>query len=107
MKFRFGSKSGETVPAPDQALQEIQASLAQHQKLWAEQLARDPAAFALLEPQIHLAFQHLADRCAASLLANAAALPACAGAAEKKYNGPSGPFVRARIVPAVSACLAG
>jgi len=83
MKFRIGSKSGETVPAPDQALQEIQASLAQQQKLWAEQLARDPAAFAQLEPQIHLAFQRLADRCAASLLAHASAVPACTDAAEK------------------------
>jgi hypothetical protein len=84
MKFRFGSKSGEQVPAPDQALKEIQASLAQQQTLWAEQLARDPAAFAQLEPQIHLAFQQLADRCAASLLAHAAAKPACADAAKKK-----------------------
>jgi hypothetical protein len=84
MKFRFGSQSGETVPAPDQTLKEIQAWLAQQQKLWAEQLARDPAAFAQLEPQIHLAFQQLADRCAASLLAHAAAAPACADEAQKK-----------------------
>ena len=84
MKLRFGSHSGEPVPAPDQALGEIQASLAQQQQRWAEQLARDPAAFAQLEPQIHLAFQQLADRCAASLLAHAAAQPACAGAAPKK-----------------------
>ena len=84
MKFRFGSKSGEPIPAPDQALLEIQASLAQQQNLWAEQLAQDPASFAQLEPQIHLAFQQLADRCAASLLARAAALPVCGDAAQKK-----------------------
>ena len=84
MKFRVGAESGDEVSAPDQTLQEVQASLAQQQKLWAEQLARDPAAFAQLEPQIHLAFQQLADRCAASLLAHAAAQPACADAAEKK-----------------------
>jgi hypothetical protein len=84
MKFRVGAKSGDEVSAPDRALQEIQASLAQQQKLWAEQLARDPAAFTQLEPRIHLAFQQLADRCAASLLAHAAAQPACADAAEKK-----------------------
>lgn len=84
MKFRFGSKSGEQVPAPDRVLQEIQASLTQQQTLWAEQLARDPAAFAQLEPQIHLAFQQFADRCAASLLVHAAAQPACADAAQKK-----------------------
>ena len=84
MKVRVGAESGDEVSAPDQALQEIQASLAQQQKLWAEQLARDPAAFARLEPRIHLAFQQLADRCAASLLAHASAQPACADAAEKK-----------------------
>jgi mannitol-1-phosphate/altronate dehydrogenase len=84
MKFRFGSKSGTQIPTPDQALKEIQASLAQQQKRWAEQLAHDPAAFAQLEPQIHLAFQQFADHCAASLLANAAAQPACADTAQKK-----------------------
>lgn len=84
MKFRFGSKTSEPVSAPDQTLKEIQASLALQQKLWAELLARDPAAFAQLEPQIHKAFQQLADRCAASLLAHAATQPACADAAQKK-----------------------
>ena len=77
MKFRFGSKSGSEVPPLEQSLQEIQASVAQQQKQWAELLARDPAAFAQLEPQIHQAFQHLADRCAVGLLAHAAAQPAC------------------------------
>ena len=84
MKFRLGRQSGQPVPPPEVALQEIQASLAQQQKGWAELLAKDPAAFAQLEPQIHLAFQQLADRCAASLLVHAAAQPACAEAAKKK-----------------------
>jgi hypothetical protein len=83
MKFRFGSKSGQQVPPLEQSLQEIQATLTQQQKLWAEQLADDPAAFAQLEPQIHTAFQQLADQCAASLLAHAAAQTACADAAKK------------------------
>jgi hypothetical protein len=84
MKFRLDSRSGPPVPPLGQSLQEIQASLAQQQQLWAEQLARDPAAFAQLEPQIHHAFQQFADRCAASLLAHAAAQPAGADAAQKK-----------------------
>jgi hypothetical protein len=84
MKFRLGSPSGQPVPPLGLSLQEIQTSLAQQQQRWAEQLARDPAAFAQLEPQIHLAFQQFADRCAASLLAHAAAQPACADAAQKK-----------------------
>jgi uncharacterized membrane-anchored protein YhcB (DUF1043 family) len=84
MKFRFGSKSGQQVAPLEQSLQEIKASLTQQQKRWAAQLAQDPAAFAQLEPQIHKAFQQLADHCAASLLAHAAAGTACADAAQKK-----------------------
>ena len=84
MKFRFGSKSGSAVPALEQSLEDLKASLTQQQKQWAEQLAADPACFAKLEPQIHLAFQQLADRCAASLLRHAAAGSACADAAQKK-----------------------
>jgi hypothetical protein len=84
MKSRLGSKSGPPVPPLERSLQDIQAALAQQQQRWAEQLARDPAAFAQLEPQIHRAFQEFADRCAASLLAHAAAQPACADAAQKK-----------------------
>lgn len=84
MKFRIGSKAGEAVPALEQSLRDIQGDLVRQQQEWAEQLARDPAAFAVLEPLIHQAFQKLADQCAASLLAHAAALPACADAAKKK-----------------------
>lgn len=84
MNAHLGSKAGQPVPALEQSLLDIQASLTRQQKLWADLLARDPAAFALLEPRIHLAFQQLADQCAASLLAHAAALPACADAAQKK-----------------------
>ena len=84
MKFCFGSKSGDQVPPLEQSLQEIQVSLTQQQRQWAELLANDPAAFAQLEPEIHKVFQHLADRCAAGLLAHAAAQPACSDAAQKK-----------------------
>jgi hypothetical protein len=83
MKFRLGSKSGQPVPPLELSLQELQSSLAHQQKQWADLLAKDPAAFAQLEPQIHQAFQQLADRCAASLLVHAAAQPACADAAKK------------------------
>ena len=84
MKFRFGSQSGQQVPVLEQSLQEIQASLAQQQQQWADLLAKDPAAFAQLEPHIHQVFQQLADRCAAGLLAHAAAQPTCGDAAQKK-----------------------
>jgi hypothetical protein len=84
MKFRFNTKTGPEIPALEQSLQDIHSRLAEQQKQWAEQLAKDPAAFASLEQQIHLTFQQLADRCAASLLAHAAAAPACTDAAQKK-----------------------
>jgi hypothetical protein len=86
MKFRFGGKTGSEVPPLEQSLEGLQADLAQQQKQWAEQLARDPGSFGQLEPQIHLVFQQLADRCAASLLAHSSAQPACADAAKKKVD---------------------
>jgi hypothetical protein len=84
MEFRFGSKKGELVPSLTQSLRDLHNQLAQHQKAWADHLAKDPTAFAQLEPQIHRAFQQLADRCAAGLLAHAAQQPATATAAQKK-----------------------
>ena len=84
MKFCLGSKSGQPVLPLEQSLQEIQASLAVQQKQWADLLAKDPAAFAQLEPHVHQVFQQLADRCAAGLLAHAATQPACGDAAQKK-----------------------
>jgi hypothetical protein len=84
MRVRFDSHAGPDVPAPEQALEHIQAQLAAQQKVWAQQLADDPASLAQLEPQVHHAFGQLADRLVASLLAHAAARPALAGRAKKK-----------------------
>ena len=84
MRFRLNSQDGPDVPSPDQALAQIQAQLAAQQQAWAKQLAHDPTSFAQLEPQIHHAFQQLADRLAASLLAHAAQQPALPQQAKKK-----------------------
>ena len=84
MRFRRDSQTGPAVPTPDKALASIHAHLAAQQALWAEQLARDPAAFAALEPEIHLAFGKLADQLVASLLAHAAQQQPLADAAKKK-----------------------
>jgi hypothetical protein len=84
MRFRLHSQTGPAVPTPDQALEQIHTQLASQQALWAEQLARDPAAFAQLEPQVHLAFGQLADQLVASLLAHAAGQPALTETAKKK-----------------------
>ena len=84
MRFRLDSQTGPAVPTPDEALQRIHAHLTAQQALWAEQLAREPAAFAALEPQMHLAFGQLADQLVASLLAHAAQQQPLADAAKKK-----------------------
>ena len=84
MRVRLDSQQGPEVPAPDQAVEQIRAHLADQQQRWAEQLARDPAAFALLEPHIHQVFGKLADQLVASLLAHAAQQPSLADASQKK-----------------------
>jgi hypothetical protein len=84
MRLRLDSQTGPAVPTPDQALELIHSHLAVQQGLWAEQLAREPAAFAALEPQIHLAFVKLADQLVASLLAHATQQQPLADAAKKK-----------------------
>jgi hypothetical protein len=84
MRLRSNSKVGPDVPTPDQALHLIHTQLQAQQARWAEQLARDPAAFAQLEAQIHQAFGQLADRLVASLLAHAAQQQPLAEAAKKK-----------------------
>ena len=83
MRVRLNTQQGPEVPPPEQTIEQIRAHLVTQQQLWAEQLARDPAAFALLEPRIHLAFGKLADQLVASLLAHAAQQP-LADAAKKK-----------------------
>ncbi len=84
MRFRLHSQKGPEVSAPDQTVEQIRVHLAAQQTLGAEQLCRDPAAFALLEPQIHLTFGKLADQLVASLLAHAAQQQPLHDAAKKK-----------------------
>jgi hypothetical protein len=84
MRVRLDSQQGPEAPAPDQAVEQIRAHLATQHLLWADQLARDPATLALLEPQIHQAFGRLADQLVASLLAHAGRSEPLADAAKKK-----------------------
>jgi len=84
MRVRFDSQTGADVPAPQATLQDIHDQLLAQQQRWAEQLAKDPASFALLEPQVHHTFQQLADRLVASLLAQAAQQSALQQQAKKK-----------------------
>ena len=84
MRVRLDSQTGADVPAPQTTLQQIHDQLLTQQQRWADQLANDPASFAQLEPQVHHAFQQLADRLVASLLAHAAQQPALQQQAKKK-----------------------
>jgi hypothetical protein len=84
MRIRLDSQTGPAVPTPETALEIIHSHLTAQQALWADQLACDHAAFAALEPQIHLAFGKLADQLVASLLAHAAQQQPLADAAKKK-----------------------
>ncbi len=84
MRVRLNSQTGADVPAPLAALEQIHDQLLSQQQGWADQLANNPASFAQLEPQVHHAFQQLADRLVASLLAHAAQQPALQEQAKKK-----------------------
>ncbi len=68
MRVRFDSQTGADVPPPQATLQDIHDQLLAQQQRWAGQFAKDPASFALLEPQVHHTFHQLADRLVASLL---------------------------------------
>ena len=84
MRFRHDSKTGADVPEPTDALAQIQQHLPVQQQTWSERLAQDPAVFAQLEHEIHLAFGQLADHFVASILAQAAQAAALAEQAKKK-----------------------
>ena len=84
MRIRLDSKTGPDVPEPTEALAQIQQLLAAQQQNWSDRLTQNPATFAQLEHEVHLAFGQLADRCVASLLAQAAQASALAEQAKKK-----------------------
>lgn len=84
MRIRLDGQTGPDVPKPTTALAQIQQHLAVQQQTWSDRLALDPAAFAQLEHEVHLAFGQLADRLVASLLAQAAQTSALAEQAKKK-----------------------
>ena len=106
MRVRL-SQQGSLVAAPEQTVEQIRDHLAAQQQLWAEQLTRDPGAFALLEPQIHLAFGKLADQLVASLLAHAALQQALAAAAKKKVTDAPTPLRKPQARPLTVRLLGG
>lgn len=84
MRIRLDSQTGPNVPDLTQALAQLQQQLTVQQQTWSDRLGQNPAAFAQLEHEVHLAFGQLADRFVASLLAQAAQASALAEQAKKK-----------------------
>jgi hypothetical protein len=84
MRVRLDSQTGADVPAPQTTLQNIHDQLLAQQQRWADLLASDPTSFPQLEPQVHHAFQQMADRLVASLLAQAAQQQTLQQQAKKK-----------------------
>ncbi len=80
---RTDSKTGSAVAEPVRALERIQQQLADHQKVWAAQLARGPL-FLHNWSRKSTRLSALADQLVASLLAQAAEQPALAETAKKK-----------------------
>ena len=84
MEIRMDSKKAAPVNGIEPALAEIQQRLQAHPKEWLKALQENPGAFANLEKEIHQAFEQMADRVVAGLLAQATAPNEFAEAAKKK-----------------------
>jgi hypothetical protein len=84
MEVRMESKKGSVVSGIDPVLAEIQQRLQAHPSEWLKALEQNPGGLANLEQEIHRTFAQMADRVVAGLLAQAAADPGFADAAEKK-----------------------
>ncbi len=103
--LRRTTKTGPDLPAPAVALVQIQHHLATQQQTWSDRLAQDPAAFAQLEREVHLAFGQLADRLVASLLVQAAQAATLAEHA-KKSSGSHQALARPRNARSPCVCSA-
>ena len=84
MEIRMDSKNAPPAKGIEPVLAEIQQRLQAHPKEWLKALQENPGAFANLEKEIHHAFEQMADRVVAGLLAQATAPVEFADAAKKK-----------------------
>lgn len=69
MDVRLRGKDAGCVSLPDQ-IAAVTQQLARDQKLWREELRRDPSRFGDVEVAVHQTFQHLADQVVTGLLAD-------------------------------------
>jgi len=84
MEIRMERNKGAALSGIGSALAEIQKRLQSHPEEWLETLENNPAGFADLEKEIHRAFDQMADRVVAGLLAQATKRCEFADAAKKK-----------------------
>ena len=84
MEVRMDSKKEPTVSGIEPVLAEIQKRLQSHPQEWLNSLRQKPGEFANLEKEIHRAFEQMADRVVAGLLAQATKPAEFADAAKKK-----------------------
>jgi hypothetical protein len=84
MEIRMESKTGDVVKGVEQARAEIARRLQQHPEQWLQALRENPGSFTDLEKAVHCAFQQMADRMVAGLLAEGTKPAEFAQAAKKK-----------------------
>jgi hypothetical protein len=84
MEIRMERNKGTALSGMGSALAEIQQRLRSHPDEWLEALENNPAGFADLEKEIHRAFDQMADRVVAGLLAQATKRSEFTDAAKKK-----------------------
>ena len=84
MEVRTQSKKGRKVPDLSELGDRIAAEVRQQQKDWLRQLIEQPTRFGELEVRVHQAFQDIADRVVASLLAQATPASPALDDAKKK-----------------------
>jgi hypothetical protein len=84
MEIRMERNKGVALSGIGSALAEIQQRLQSHPEEWLETLKNNPAGFADLEKDIHRAFDQMADRVVAALLAQATKRSEFTDAAKKK-----------------------
>jgi hypothetical protein len=84
MVIRVGNKSGVALKGIDEARAEIHRRLEAQSEAWLQSLQEKPGEFANLEQSVHHAFQQMADRMMAGILAQATQPAEFTDAAKKK-----------------------
>lgn len=84
MEIRLENKKSDPLRGIEPVLSEIEQRLHSEPEVWLKQLQSRPGSFMELEKAVHRAFQQMADKVVAGLLAQATAPPEFGDAAQKK-----------------------